>query len=48
MTEILADTGPLAACLDRSDRDHVWAKEAFAQFTRPLLTCEAVIAEALF
>ncbi len=48
MTEILADTGPLVAYLDRSDRDHAWAKETFMRLTRPLLTCEAVIAEALF
>ena len=48
MKEIIADTGPLVAYLDRSDRDHDWAKEAFSRITRPLLTCEAVIAEALF
>jgi uncharacterized protein len=48
MNGTLADTGPLVAYLDRSDRDHVWAKETFMQLTRPLLTCEAVIAEALF
>lgn len=48
MKEILADTGPLVAYLDRSDRDHAWAKEVFSEITRPLLTCEAVIAEALF
>jgi len=48
MKKILADTGPLVAYLDRSDRDHAWAKEVFSEITRPLLTCEAVIAEALF
>jgi uncharacterized protein len=48
MNEILADTGPLVAYLDRSDRDHGWAKATFMQLTRPLLTCEAVMAEALF
>lgn len=48
MTEIISDTGPLVAYLDRSDRDHAWAKEVFMGITRPLLTCEAVIAEALF
>ncbi len=48
MSEILVDTGPLVAYLDRSDRDHAWAKDTFKQLTRPLLTCEAVIAEALF
>ena len=48
MNGILVDTGPLLAYLDRSDRDHSWAKETFMQLTRPSLTCEAVIAEALF
>lgn len=48
MKEIIADTGPLVAYLDRSDRDHAWTKDVFSKITRPLLTCEAVIAEALF
>jgi uncharacterized protein len=48
VTEIIVDTGPLVAYLDRSDRDHLWAKECFMRITRPLLTCEAVVAEALF
>ncbi|MEY3395656.1 MAG: hypothetical protein RL346_1892 [Verrucomicrobiota bacterium] len=48
MTEVICDTGPLVAYLDRSDRDHVWAKDRLMQITRPLLTCEAVIAESLF
>jgi len=46
MSEIIADTGPLVAYLDRSDKNHEWAKECFMQISRPLLTCEAVIAEA--
>ena len=48
MSEIIVDTGPLVAYLDRSDLDHAWAKESFMQITHPLLTCEAVVAEALF
>ena len=48
MNEVLVDTGPLVAYLDRSDRDHLWAKECLMQITRPLLTCEAVLAEAFF
>ena len=48
MTTILADTGPLVAFLDRSDHHHEWAKQQFARFNNPLLTCEAVIAETLF
>lgn len=48
MIEMLVDTGPLVAYLDRSDQDHVWAKDHFKRLTRPVLTCEAVVAEALF
>ncbi len=48
MNEVLVDTGPLVAYLDRSDFHHAWAKEEFQQLTRPLLTCEAVVAESLF
>ncbi len=48
MNEVIVDTGPLVAYLDRSDRDHAWAKETFTHLTLPLLTCEAVVAEALF
>lgn len=45
---MLVDTGPLVAYLDRGDQYHPWAKEEFQQLTRPLLTCEAVVAETLF
>lgn len=48
MTEVLVDTGPLVAYLDRADQYHDWVKEEFQQLTRPLRTCEAVVAEALF
>jgi predicted nucleic acid-binding protein len=48
VSEVLVDTGPLVAYLDRSDRDHTWAKQTFMHISRPLLTCEAVIAESLF
>ena len=44
----LADTGPLVAYLDRKDQHHAWSKAWFMRFTGPLLTCEAVVAEALF
>ena len=43
---IIADAGPLVAYLDRSDHHHEWAKIQMAGFTAPLLTCEAVLAEA--
>lgn len=45
---ILLDTGPLVAFLNQSDACHVWAKTQFSLISQPVLTCEAVIAEACF
>jgi len=45
---ILADAGPLVAYLDRSDQHHAWARETMDTFTAPLVTCDAVLAEACF
>lgn len=43
---ILIDAGPLVAFLNRADAYHPWAKAKLAEMTPPLLTCEAVVAEA--
>lgn len=43
---VLLDTGPLVAFLDRREEHHEWARREFGQLHPPLLTCEAVIAEA--
>jgi predicted nucleic acid-binding protein len=48
MTAWLLDTGPLVAFFDRSDRYHPWAVEQWARAPIPLLTCEAVLAEATY
>ena len=48
MTAWLLDTGPLVAFSDRSDAGHEWAKEQWAQAPVPMLTCEAVLAEAAY
>ena len=48
MTAWLLDTGPLVAFFDRSDADHDWAREHWAKAPVPLLTCEAVLAEAAY
>jgi uncharacterized protein len=48
MTVWLLDTGPLVAFFDRSDRYHRWAVEQWARAPVPLLTCDAVLAEATF
>ena len=45
---ILVDTGPIVAALDRKDRYHAWAIEQFNRFAAPLLTCEAVLTEAVY
>lgn len=48
MRDLLLDTGPLVAFLNRPDRHHAWAKQAWQQAAVPLTTCEAVISEAMF
>jgi predicted nucleic acid-binding protein len=44
----IADTGFLVAFANRSDVHHEWAVQLAEQLTEPLLTCEAVLAEAAF
>ena len=44
---ILADTGPLVALFHREDAAHLWKLARFQEFTEPLVTCEAVLAETL-
>ena len=48
MTAWLMDTGPLVAFFDRSDAYHGWTKEKWAQAPVPMLTCDAVLAEAAY
>jgi predicted nucleic acid-binding protein len=48
VTEWLLDTGPLVAFFDRSDSAHDWSKEMWAQAPVPMMTCEAVMAEAAY
>jgi predicted nucleic acid-binding protein len=44
----IADTGFLVAFANRADRHHEWALSVARQVSEPLLTCEAVLAEAAF
>jgi uncharacterized protein len=44
----IADTGFLVAFANRRDRHHAWAVGLASQVTDPLLTCDAVLAEAAF
>lgn len=48
MTAWLLDTGPLVAFFDRSDADHEWVRAQWARAPVPMLTCEAVLAEAAY
>jgi len=44
----IADTGLLVGFANRRDRHHQWAVSIAEQVSEPLLTCEAVLAEAAF
>jgi predicted nucleic acid-binding protein len=44
----IADTGFLVAFGNRGDQHHGWAIRIAEQVTEPLLTCDAVLAEAAF
>ena len=44
----IADTGFIVAFGNRGDHHHVWAVDLAKTLTEPLLTCEAVLAEAAF
>lgn len=41
----IVDTGPLVALLNKADRHHEWARQAFARVEPPLWTCEPVLTE---
>jgi predicted nucleic acid-binding protein len=43
----IADTGFIVAFGNRDDGHHAWAMEVARKLTEPLLTCEAVLAEAV-
>jgi predicted nucleic acid-binding protein len=43
---VLLDTGPIVALLCAGEAWHDWTLEQFSNLEAPLLTCEAVLAEA--
>ncbi len=45
---VLVDTGPLIALFNRNDKHHSWSFRHFREFKPPLITCDAVLAEALY
>ena len=48
METVIVDTGPLVAYLCRDDQDHDWTEDQFRRFQSPLITCDAVVSEAMF
>jgi len=44
----IADTGFIVAAANQDDNHHAWALNIARAVTEPLLTCEAVLAEAAF
>ena len=44
----IADTGFLVAFANRNDFHHEWAVQLAGQVSEPLITCDAVLAEAAF
>jgi predicted nucleic acid-binding protein len=48
MADLLLDTGPLVALLDRSERNHARCRELFQGFRGRLLTTEPVLTEAVY
>ena len=44
----IADTGFIVAFARQNDQHHAWAVELARGITEPVLTCEAVLAEAAF
>jgi predicted nucleic acid-binding protein len=45
---VLIDSGAIVAALRQRDQHHAWARAHFETFTRPCLTCEAVLSESFF
>ncbi len=45
---VIVDTGPLVALLNRRDSHHAWVMRQLAEIQPPMLTCEAVLAEATY
>jgi uncharacterized protein len=46
--KIIVDTGPLVALLNRNDKTHGWVMAQLADIRPPMITCEAVLAEATY
>jgi predicted nucleic acid-binding protein len=47
-TSVIVDTGPLVAVLNRADTHHAWVMQQLRDIAPPMITCEAVLAEATY
>ncbi len=47
-SSVIVDTGPLVALLNRAEQAHGWVVQCLADLHPPLITCEAVLAEATY
>ena len=47
-SRVIVDTGPLVALLNRADTHHAWVVQQLQGIAPPMITCEAVLAEATY
>jgi predicted nucleic acid-binding protein len=48
VTNVIIDTGPLVALLNRRERHHAWVKGVLDTIEPPIFTCEPVLSESCF
>ncbi len=48
METVIADAGPLVAYFDRGELHHEWVCSVLQKMTKPMVTCDAVLAETAF
>ena len=47
-SRIIVDAGPLVALLNSRDKHHAWVAQQLGDIQLPMLTCEAMLAEATY
>lgn len=47
-SRVIVDAGPLVALLNSRDTHHAWVVQQLGEIQPPMLTCEAVLAEATY
>jgi predicted nucleic acid-binding protein len=45
---IIVDAGPIVAMINSRDEHHRWARNVIGRLSEPMITCDAVLSEALF